>query len=118
MPAENDDTDTPGSSYRLRKWARVAGSSGTAVAQDEDDDLGEAYTPTRADTSAAATTKKRKRAPRGAGGKSQTAGSKPKAEPEEVEVEDTAGCLERMMRLPLDVIYEVCLLQLRCTLGI
>ena len=106
----------------MRKRAKVAATGADQderqhLQDDEYDDLGEAYTPTRADTSAVATTKKRKRAPRDAGGKPKIKGSKPKAEPQPAEVDDTVGNLERMMRLPLDVIYEVRLLQLRFTLG-
>lgn len=124
MPSENDDVDAAKPPYHLRKRAKVTASQSAATEVDQDeqqllqdseyDDLGEAYTPRRTDSSTTATTRKRKRAPRGENTQT-TKGSKSKADARPAQVQDTTGSLERMMGLPLDLIYEVRVFRLRRT---
>lgn len=112
MPSANDETNASKPTYHLRKRAKVTTSAPIAVDQedqedpqdDEYDDPGEAYNPKRAPSGATATTRKRKRAPRG---RNAPEGLKNQAAIETAGVEDTSGSLEKMLGLPLDLIYEV-----------
>lgn len=117
MPSDRDATDAPEPRYNLRKRAKITTSAAAEVHQnvqqdpqddpqgDEYDDPGEAYAPTGAGSGPTATTRKRKRA--SPGGNTMPQGSIREAVIQPTEVEDTSGSLEKMMELPLDLIYEV-----------